>query len=254
MRKNLLLLLGLLFVAALCTSSAAQDTGTLRVMGVATVTIPADTVLITVGVHSDNQNATLAAAENAMLLNETREALRRAGVKDDEMLSGQSTSYVSLHNMVCNTTNNITTCKDVTTHLVGRQIAVRLTTTDETRVNEVLEAARSAGAQADVSSYRLTDTEGATAQARKKAVENARSIAQDYTDAFGMKLGKVVNVYEPSYPEMTFGYPFRMHDPFFMGRHFWMDPFENDRHFRLRSDLPGMVDVTSYVVVTYEIS
>jgi len=86
-----------------------------------------------------------------------------------------------------------------------------------------LNAARSAGATAEVSGYSLNDANESVADARKKAVENAKDNAQGMASAAGARLGKVLDISEYAYPNIS------------------------------AADQPGMVDVTSYVVVTYEI-
>jgi uncharacterized protein YggE len=94
---------------------------------------------------------------------------------------------------------------------------------DENRINAALNAARSAGAMAEVSGYSLNDANQSVADARKKAVENAKENAQGMASAAGARLGKVLDISEYAYPNIS------------------------------AADQPGMVDVTSYVVVTYEI-
>jgi uncharacterized protein YggE len=102
-------------------------------------------------------------------------------------------------------------------------LLIRLETLDESSINAALNAARSAGGMAEVSGYSLNDANQSVADARKKAVENAKENAQGMASAAGAHLGKVLDISEYSYPNIS------------------------------AADQPGMVDVTSYVVVTYEI-
>jgi uncharacterized protein YggE len=92
----------------------------------------------------------------------------------------------------------------------------------------VLDAARSAGAQAKVAGYGLSDSSKAATQARQKAVANAKENAAAMAAAEGMRLGAVVDISD-------YGYPMALND-YYSG-----------------SAQLSMVDVTSYVLVTYEI-
>ena len=89
-------------------------------------------------------------------------------------------------------------------------------------------AAKSAGARAYVAGYGLTDPAAAKSQAREKAVANARFNAEEMAAAEGLRLGQVVDISD-------YGYP----GGFYNGL--------------LDSSQMGMVDVASYVVVTYEL-
>jgi uncharacterized protein YggE len=78
--------------------------------------------------------------------------------------------------------------------------------------------------------YSISDKSQAIAAARKKAIDNARSNAEDMASAAGVKLGKAIDIKDYGYPNISFNEPFGS-----------------------PSTLPGTVSVTSYVAVTYEI-
>jgi uncharacterized protein YggE len=109
-----------------------------------------------------------------------------------------------------------------------RSIVIRLKSTDETRINHVLDAARSAGAEARVAGYSLSDPSKAATQARQNAVANAKENALAMAGVEGLRLRKVVDISD-------YGYPMALND------------------FSGGSAQLGTVDVTSYVLVTYEI-
>jgi uncharacterized protein YggE len=79
-----------------------------------------------------------------------------------------------------------------------------------------------------VAGYGLSDNSKAVAEARQKAVANAKENAQGMASAAGARLGKVLDISEYGYPDV------RVKESSFSGQ-------------------PGIVEVTSYVVVTYEI-
>jgi uncharacterized protein YggE len=162
---------------------------------------------ITVTAESSNQNITQAEAEVEAELSRALDALKGAGVKQEEIFPGHSSSFMSGQSAssVCRTINNNTTCEKVSsnaTNLVSRSVLLQLAATDEARINEVLTAARSSGARANVSGYGLSDPSAAEGQAFRMAVQNARAKAE----ASGAKLGKELSIYEyplPSIREST---------------------------------------------------
>ena len=199
----------------------------LKFLSQGTVTVPADTTTISVSVESNNENMTLAQGEVQEKMNRVVDALKAAGVKDEEILPGQASGLTSFQSSsrVCKPVNNTTVCENTTQRIstLEKTTVVRLKTRDESRINGAVNAAKSAGASADVEGYGLSDDGAAAAQARKKAVENAKEIAEGVAAAAGGRLGNLVGISDYSLPIVS------------------------------SSDQPGMVDVTSYVVVTYEI-
>lgn len=230
----LVLLFGMAFLTILVVSAAGQGTQGIRVQGEGTATVPADIVIISVEAQSSNANATLATAENSARLNKTIDSLTAAGVGKDEIVPGQSSGIMSSHfvSNVCKMVNNTSVCENTTnaSSLITSSILINLKTTDESRVNAVLNAAKSQGASASVIGYSISDKGTAVAEARKKAIENARSNAEDMASAAGVKLGKAIDITDYGYPDISMNAPF--------------GSSANSR---------GTVSVTSYVAVIYEI-
>ncbi|HWQ20061.1 MAG TPA: SIMPL domain-containing protein [Methanotrichaceae archaeon] len=259
MRRLLVLLLGLILLAAASTNAAAQNNGTLRVVGAATVTVPADTVIIDVAAQSSNNNTTIAAAQAEDRLNIAEDALKASGVQKDEIMPGRSKGVASYISRTCREVNNTTICHDVVTKLATEQMEIRLKTRDQSRIDKVLNVSKASNVSAEIAGYALDDTSAALTEARKKAVDDARSNAEDYSSALGLKLGKVIQISEPSRPEIGMAMPFGMDRPFGMaprmreGWPLWIDnPLEMGSGPEVIQS--GMMDVTDYVVVTYEIS
>ena len=203
----------------------------LPIAGEGTVTVPADTAIISVSVQSGNENRTAASADAQEKMDRAIDAVKRAGVKDEEIMPGQSSGVTSFQSTskVCRRVNNSTVCENDTLQASSLEISavIRLNSTDESRINSLLNAAESAGAKAYLAGYGLSDSSKATAQARQKAVANARENAAAMAAAEGLRLGKVVDISDYSYPAGLAEY------------------FGS-------SSQAGMVDVTSYVIVTYE--
>ncbi len=254
-----LILIGLLFLA-LCTTTAVAENSTLRVIGVGTVEAPTDTVIISVSAQSMDDNSAVAAEKNSELLNKTLDALISAGVEEDEIVPGRSKGYAKYHTVVCNTVNNTTTCEDVVTGQVTERMVVKLQTSDENETEKVIEAAESSGARAIILGYALSDPDKAVAEARRQALEDARSQAEDYAAAFGLRLGKSIEIGEIGYPDIEIGPSYDWDTPMRMHHRFWMDPFSmmdgfvGGDYFGGNYVPAGMAEVTAYVGVTYEVS
>jgi uncharacterized protein YggE len=227
------MILGIMITAILPAMAVGMNP-TLTIVGEGTVTVPADTATVFVFVESGMENMTAAQASVQEKMGRVIDALKAAGVKDDEILPGQSSgvSSFSSTSKVCNRVNNSTVCENNTQKAssLERSTVIRLKSADEVRINRVLNAARSAGAQAGVEGYGLSDDSKAKAQARQKAVANAKENAAGMAAAEGVRLGKVLDISDIS----DYGYPLDLSD------------------FYGSFAQPGMVDVTSHVIVTYE--
>jgi uncharacterized protein YggE len=230
--KWLVIIFGIMITASLSAMAVGMNP-TLTVVGEGTVSVPADTATISVSVQSGNEIMTQASAAVQGKMAKVIDALKAAGVKDEEILPGQASSVrsISSDSHVGTPSNNTTVWQNSSYRATSMEISaiIQLKSTDETRINHVLDAARSAGAQADVAGYGLSDSgKAAAAQARQKAVANAKENAAAMAAAEGLRLGAVLDISD-------YGYPMALND-YYSG-----------------SAQLGMVDVTSYVVVTYEL-
>ena len=228
--KWLVLIFGIM-ITALHPAMAMGTNPTLTIVGEGTVTVPADTTTFSVSVESNINNMTAAQAAVQEKMERVIDALKAAGVKDEEILPGRSSGVTSFqsNSKVCKSVNNSTVCENNTVQAssLERSLIVRLQSTDSSRINQVLEAARSTGAQADVAGYGLSDAGKAAAEARQRAVANAKENAAEMAAREGVRLGKVLDISD-------YGYPLDHNDYF------------------SSSTKQGMVEVTSYVIVTYE--
>lgn len=204
---------------------------TITMVGEGTVTVPADAAMVSVSVESNNENMTEARAEVQTKIDNLLNVLKKAGVKDADILPGQSSGITSFQSSskVCKRVNNTTVCENNAQKVssLERSTVVRLNTTDESRINQVLDAARSAGAEAYVAAYSLGDTSKAMAEARQKAMANSRENAAQVASEAGGSLGNVLDISDYGYPGVEAASPGG-------------------------SGQMNMVDVTSGVVVTYE--
>jgi hypothetical protein len=204
----------------------------ITVAGEGTVTVPADAVMISVSVESNNENMTDAQADVQTKMDHLLDVLKKAGVKDADILPGQSSGVnrFQFSSNVRKRVNNTTAVwenNSLKASSLKRSTVVRLNTTDESKINRVLDEARSAGANAYVAAYSLSDTSKAMAEARQKAIANAKENAAQVASEAGGSLGKVLDISDYGYPGIETANPGS-------------------------SGQMNMVDITSGVVVTYE--
>jgi uncharacterized protein YggE len=194
--KKSSVLMAIMVLAVLSAGLAYAQGIPISVVGKGVVDVKADTTMITVVVNSSNDNQTEARAEVQQKLNDTRDALLAAGIKEDEILPSQGGSVFSYQGSACRSINNTTICTYSNLSSLERTLMVQMQTADQSEVNKVIDAAESAGASAQVSGYGLKDAEKlekARKQALAKADENAKDKAQAYASGEGLKLGELLN-------------------------------------------------------------
>lgn len=220
-----------IMIAVCILMPAAGIAPTLSSVGEGVVSAPADTatIIASVGSGTGNMSQDQTAASDKMDV--VIAALKAAGVKDEEIMPEQSSAVASFSSVsnVCQKINNSTVCDNssVQASALERSAIIKLNTTDRARIDNVLEAARGAGADAYVAGYSLTNSRAATLEAREKAVANARENAAPMAAAEGLRIGRVLDIADYGFPEAMYEIPFTS---------------EN-----------SMVEVRSYVMVTYEL-
>jgi uncharacterized protein YggE len=258
MSSRLSCLIGLVALALCIATVSAQD-NSLRVIGVGTVQVPADTAIILVRAENYSDNATLAAAMASELLNSTERSLIAAGVKKEEIMSDRSKGQMTFQKWICNKVNNNTTCNDVVRNASIEQMVVKLKISDINQTQKVIGAAESAGAKAAIVRYNLSDSSSAIAQARKKALDDAKARAEEYASSLGFKLGTTMAIEEPTYPDIEIGTSYGWDMPWKMNHMFWRSPFSRmghlfeDDYFGDDYVPEGVAEVTAYVRVTYKV-
>lgn len=221
-----------IIVACCITMTAAAMNPTISTIGEGTVSVPADTATIIVSVSSGSGNTSQDQAAVQEMMDKAIRALNAAGIRDDEITLDESASLssASSRSEICQTVNNKTICNNSSLQAtaLGRSAMVSLRSTEKARIDELVDAAESAGAEAYVAGYGLSNSTAAMSQARTKAVANAHANAEEMAAAEGLRLGQVLKISDYSYPEDLYSGLFDLSST-------------------------EMVDVTSYVAVTYEL-
>lgn len=251
--KALVFLLSLL---ALTLSGAAENATTLTVVGEGSALASADVVYVSISATTVGENLTQASANSSETLNRTIEALIDAGVNSDDIQAsrGKSVSSIQTYSRVCNNSTCVMVAEEGMT-LVNEQVTIRFAANDEDLINRTFEVAEAEGAEAAISGYALEDKSAAFAEARERAIQNAEDDAEDLATAAGMKLGKRLEITERSSPKVRLPRSYHdsmgisMMDLFDFSWPGTFDPYETSIHTE-----PGVFEVRSQVVVTYEVT
>jgi uncharacterized protein len=235
------IIVGVMILAlAVPLSTAADDNASgnnvskLTSQGDGTVMAAPDMATITLGVETRNESASVAARENAELMNETVSALLSAGIKREDIQTTQYTISTFAQDQTLETSVPANTTKPI--FVVTNQVTVQ--TNNTTDIGPVLDAAIASGSNSIQGiSFDIRDPKPQMDLALKDAVNDARRKAEVVASAAGVKLGKVL--------EISGGYSFVSSG--------------SARSYALQAAaptpvLPGQVEVTASISITYEIT
>ena len=194
MRNKTLLLtvltLMVLLVSACAPTQAVNQTPqnqqtprTLNVSGSARVTAVPDIAYVSVGVHSENEQAAQAVADNNVQAQAIVDALKGMGIEEKDI---QTLGF----NIYPQDQYNPEGQKTGTRFIVDNTVYV--TVRDISKVGDILGAAIGAGANSVYGiQFDLADKTALISEARKLAVANAQAQAQELAEAAGVTLGEV---------------------------------------------------------------
>jgi hypothetical protein len=179
-------------------SSAAQPTYSpseiIMVVGQGSVHVKPDIVQVTIGVETSGESVSQAVADNEEKMTAILAALEKAGIAEKDI---QTTNYsIQLDNSqgpVPAAGSSATPAKPL--YRVSNMVNV--TVRDLESVGDVLDAAIAAGANNIWGiSFSLSDPAAAQADARAKAIDDAKARAEALAELNGVKLGPVMSVSE----------------------------------------------------------
>lgn len=182
-------------VSALTTSISESKTITSSGMG--SVSIKPDLANITLGITTKNEKAAVAAEENAKEMNKIIEAVKKAGLKDEDI----QTSGYNINSTYDYSSMNPT----FTGYQVMNTLSLKVSAID--KVAEILDAAVAAGAnEVQGVFFSVKDSKEQYAKAMEAAVADAKSKAEVLAKAAGIKgnlvvysISEVSNSYAPFY-------------------------------------------------------
>ncbi len=229
----------LAIIAILASSSSglgaddeSDDISTLTVSGTGKATADADMVTIVLGVQTRDESAAVAVAENGRMMADSIEALKAAGVSEDEIKTSQFSIYPTRDWIDGELSDEVV-------FEASNQVTVAQNLTDEVDVGAVIDAAVGAGANSVESvTFGLRDPTSVQEGALEEAVNDATGKAEVISEAAGVNLGRIVSISESGASPV---------------------PMAESRVY-LAADagaatpiVPGDVEVTATVTITYEI-
>ncbi len=231
MKNVRLVFLGImvLFLAVPFAAAAENNVSKLIVQGEGKVTAAPDKVTVVLGVETLDTSASIAASENAQLMNETITALLATGIPESEIqTSSYSLGTASQDEPVLSGTR-----QNAPEFLASNLVTVNLSNT--TDVGRVLDAAVSAGSNTiQEVRFDLKDAQPQQDLALTLAIEDASRKAEVAAEAAGLNLGRVLEISE------GYGYvAAKSQSAVFNGA----TPIQ-----------PGQMEITASVTMTYEIS
>lgn len=194
MRSNKFILIGLLVVAVMLSSCSSVLPGvdgktqprTISVNGSSQTILTPDIAYVSIGVHSEAQDAKEAVASNNQQSQAVIDALVAAGIDAKDI---QTTNF-SIYPQDKYGPNGELLSK---VFAVDNTVYVKVRKLDG--LGGLLDAAVSAGANTVYGiSFDVENKEAAMAQGRKAALENARQQAEQLAEAAGVSLGPVYSI------------------------------------------------------------
>jgi len=172
-----------------------QVTHSITVNGNGTVYATPDIAYIYIGVHTENADIAQAVEKNNTQAQAVVDALKSFGVNAKDIQTSNFSVWASQQ-------PDPTTGQSNTTYMVDNTVYV--TVRDLTKLGELLDTAIQAGAN-NINSvqFDVADKTEALKQARQKAMDSAKSLAEELTGIAGVSLGEIQTI---SYTDYQAGY------------------------------------------------
>jgi uncharacterized protein len=168
------------------TTTTNDATNTLSLIGTATTAVKPDKVTVSLGVETTNKTADAALAANSKIMNQVIDALKAAGVKDNET----STSSFSISPNYNYSQPSSSSASRITGFTVSNSIQIQSTIINN-NTSKWIDTAIAAGANTvDRIDFALSDKklEETKANLIKQAMQDARAKANTVASAAGMKV------------------------------------------------------------------
>ena len=170
---------------ATINQAAPENVRTLNVNGVGQVYLTPDIAYIYIGVHTEGATASEAVDANKVQTNAVIDALKKAGVDEKDIRTTNFSIYPSQQYGPDGKVTGTVYMVDNTVYVIVR---------DLDGLGSLLDDAISAGANTINSiQFDVADKTQAVKEARAKAVEDAKTQAQELADAAGVSLGSIQN-------------------------------------------------------------
>ena len=168
---------------------SAETPNTISVSGEGLVTATSDIAKVDIGTSTDAQTVAEAQVKNSAIMNSVIGAIKRLGVDEKDIKTKNYNIYPKYDWQ--NGKNNV----------VGYTVtqSLGLVIRDTKKTSDILKAAGESGAnQIGSLSFEIDGPEKLKAEARTKAIQNAKEKAEALVDSLGVKLGRVIAFSESS--------------------------------------------------------
>ncbi|KKT25142.1 MAG: hypothetical protein UW11_C0034G0010 [Parcubacteria group bacterium GW2011_GWA2_43_9b] len=183
---------------------AAQFKNTISVSGEGKVVAKPDIGQVSLSVISDATTVAAAQKDNTDKMNKVIGAMKDFGIKEEDL---KTTSYNVMPRYQYTLGRS-----DIIGYEISQTMDVKIR--DLTKVGDILGKAATTGAnQVGSLTFTFDDPEKLNAEARQKAIDNAKQKAKDLAENLGVALGKVV-----SFSESFAGQPIPMYDSDALGK------------------------------------
>ena len=196
--------LAISMLLAACSGTTATGTQavprSLSVSGTGTVYLTPDVAYIYIGVHTENEDISLAVSENNSKAETVKAALLEKGIAEADI---QTSNFSIWPNQQYDPTTGL---NSGTIYMVDNSVYV--TVRDLEKMGEILEASINAGANSINSiQFDVADKSAGQSEARQKAVDNANALAEELADTSGVRLGDIQTIsYYDSQATPYYGY------------------------------------------------
>ena len=201
----------------------------MSVNGTGRIFLTPDIGYIAIGVHSENEDAAEAVADNNAQSQQVAVALDGYNIKPEDIQTQNFSIYPQQQ-------YNVDGKPTGTTYIVDNTVFVTIRDLDQ--IGEILNAVIDAGANSiNNIQFDIADKDTAVTEARQAAIDNAESQAVALAEAAGVTLGEIKNInsFSPGYPV-----------PFMDGRGGGMMAVESSVPVS-----PGQMTITAEVNVVY---
>lgn len=180
------------------TSTVTQKQSTFDVTGESKIATVPDKAVVSLGITVNESTVKTAQDKANTIINNINGELGKLGIDKKDIKTDNYSLYPNYDY------NN--GAQRITGYNVNANLSVSIT--DFAKLNQAVDAATSVGAnQVGGINFTLSDDKKKEVEneARKEAIENAKDKAQELAGLAGMKLGKIVNVYEtPQFDGMMY--------------------------------------------------
>ncbi|MFA5169154.1 MAG: SIMPL domain-containing protein [Candidatus Paceibacterota bacterium] len=184
------------FLASINEKAGANDSDVISVTGTGEVYVTPDIGLVSISVVAKNNNVSVATSESSEKMNSIIEYLKNNSVEEKDIKTTSFNIYPVY------SWEDKTGKRNLDGYEVSQTIQVKIR--DLTKVGDIISNATRLGAN-DISSLSFTvdDDEKVKEEAKELAIKDAREKAKNLEKSLGVRLVKIVNFSEGTYPNYS---------------------------------------------------